>query len=151
VLSREAICAPVKDQPEASSRLEGLVTSDLISQAFIDPMHDPSAIGSPVSGLIFQLRSDGLTHYAESDHNGRFVFDGLPAGSYELLVFASGYPQTNQWLAGWRRLFLKEKSYARRIFVLPRANRTRIIDRISPGCGLRRLLKRVWDVPPRPM
>lgn len=108
-----------KDQPEASSRLEGFVTSDRKSQQIIDPMHDPSAIGSPLSGLIFQLQSGGLTHYAESDSNGRFVFDGLPDGSYELSVFARGYPKTNQWLAGPRRLIMKEKSCARQIFVLP--------------------------------
>jgi hypothetical protein len=110
-----------KDQPGASSRLEGFVTSDRKSQRFIDPMHDPSGIGSPVSGLIFQLHSTGLTRYAESDSNGRFVFDGLPEGSYDLSAFANGYPKTNQLLAGPRRLFMKEKSCARQVFVVPQA------------------------------
>jgi hypothetical protein len=109
-----------KNQPEASSRLEGFATSDRQSQLAINPMHDSAAIGSPFPGLIFQLQSKGLTHYAESDSNGRFVFDGLPEGSYQLSVFASGYPKTNQLLAGPRRLQMKEKSCARQVFVLPK-------------------------------
>jgi hypothetical protein len=109
-----------KNQPEASARLEGFATSDRQSQLVINPMHDPAMIGSPFPGLIFQLQSSGLTRYAESDSNGRFVFDGLPEGSYQLSVFASGYPKTNQLLAGPRRLQLREKSCARQIFVLPK-------------------------------
>ncbi len=35
-----------KNQPEASSRLEGFATSDRQSQLAINPMHDPAAIGS---------------------------------------------------------------------------------------------------------
>ena len=61
-----------------------------------------------------------LTHYAESDSDGRFVFDGLPEGSYQLSVFASGYPKTNQLLAGPSRLQMKEKSCVRQIFVIPK-------------------------------
>jgi hypothetical protein len=108
-----------KENPEASSRLEGFATSDRKGQLAINPMHDPAAIGAPFPGLIFQLQSSQLTRYAESDSNGRFVFDGLPEGNYQLSVFASGYPTTNQLLAGPRRLIMKEKSCARQIFVLP--------------------------------
>ncbi len=109
-----------KNQPEASARLEGFATSDRKSQLVINPMHDPTTIGSPFPGLIFQLQSNGLTHYAESDSNGRFVFDGLLEGSYQLSVFASGYPKTNQLLAGPRRLQMKGKSCARQVFVIPK-------------------------------
>ncbi len=109
-----------KNQPQASSRLEGFATSDRKSQLAIDPMHEPAGIGSPVAGIILQLKSDRLTRYAESDTGGRFIFDGLPEANYELSVFASGYPKTNQLLAGPRRLHIKEKSCARQIFVLPK-------------------------------
>jgi hypothetical protein len=51
-----------KNQPETSSRLEGFATSDRKSQLAMDPMHEPAAIGSPVSGVILQLQSDGFTH-----------------------------------------------------------------------------------------
>jgi hypothetical protein len=107
-----------KNQPEESSRLEGFATSDRKSQLAIDPLHEPAGIGSPVAGVILQLKSDRLTRYAESDAGGRFVFDGLPEANYELSVFASGYPKTNQLLAGPRRLNIKDKSCARQIFVL---------------------------------
>jgi hypothetical protein len=110
-----------KNQPEASSRLEGFTTSDRKSQLAIDPLHEPAAIGSPVAGVILQLKSDKLTRYTESDIGGRFLFDGLPDANYELSVFAKGYPKTNQLLAGPRRLHIKEKSCARQVFVLPKA------------------------------
>jgi hypothetical protein len=109
-----------KNQPEASSRLEGFATSDRKSQLAIDPLHEPATIGSPVAGVILQLKSDKLTRYAESNAGGRFLFDGLPEANYELSVFAKGYPKTNQLLAGPRRLHIKEKSCARQIFVLPK-------------------------------
>jgi hypothetical protein len=104
-----------------SSRLEGFATSDRKSQLAIDPLHEPAAIGSPVAGVILQLKSDRLTLYAESDSAGRFLFDGLPEASYELSVFASGYPKREQLLAGPRSLHIKEKSCARQIFVLPKS------------------------------
>ncbi len=110
-----------KNQPDASSRLEGFATSDRKSQLAIDPLHEPAAIGSAVAGVILQLKSDKLTRYAESDTGGRFLFDGLPEANYELSVFAKGYPKTNQLLAGPRRLHVKEKSCVRQIFVLPKA------------------------------
>ena len=109
-----------KNQPEESARLEGFVTSDRKSQLAIDPLHEPAVIGSPIAGVILQLKSDKLTRYAESGSAGRFIFDGLPEANYELSVFASGYPKTNQLLAGPRRLRIKEKSCARQIFVLPK-------------------------------
>jgi hypothetical protein len=108
-----------KNQPEASSRLDGFTTSDRKSQLAMDAMHEPAAIGSPVSGLILQLQSDRFTHYAESDSGGRFLFDGLPTGTYQLSVFAAGFPKTNQLVAGPRRLNIKEKSCVRQVFVIP--------------------------------
>jgi hypothetical protein len=109
-----------KNQPEASSRLEGFATSDRKSQLAMNPMHEPAGIGSPVAGVILQLKSDRLTRYAESDAGGRFLFDGLPEANYELSVFASGYPKTDQLLAGPRRLHIEEKSCARQVFILPK-------------------------------
>jgi hypothetical protein len=109
-----------KNQPKESSRLEGFATIDRKSQLAIDPLHEPAAIGSPVAGVILQLKSDRLTLYAESDSAGRFLFDGLPEASYELSVFASGYPKRDQLLAGPRSLRIKEKSCARQVFVLPK-------------------------------
>ena len=72
-----------KNQPEASSRLEGFATSDRKSQLTMDATHEPAAIGAPVGGVILQVKSDRLTRYAESDNSGRFLFDGLPEANYE--------------------------------------------------------------------
>lgn len=109
-----------KNQPEASSRLEGFATSDRKSQLAIDALHDPAAIGSPVNGVILQLQADHFTRYAQSDSNGRFLFDGLPNGSYQLSIFAPGYPKPTNLLSGPRRLIVREKSCVRQVFVLPK-------------------------------
>jgi hypothetical protein len=110
-----------KNQPKESSRLEGFATSDRKSQLAMDPLHEPATIGSPLPGVILRLKSDRLTRYAESESTGRFLFDGLPEGNYELSAFASGYPKTDQLLAGPRHLRIKEKSCTRQIFVLPKS------------------------------
>lgn len=110
-----------KNQPKDSSRIEGFATSDRKIQLTMDPMHESAVIGSPVAGIILQLKSDGVTRYAESDAGGRFLFDGLPEANYELSVFASGYPKTDQLLAGPRHLHIKAKSCARQVFVLPKS------------------------------
>lgn len=109
-----------KNQPESSSRVEGFATSDRKTQLALDALHDPAAIGSPVSGVILQLKADHFTRYAESDGNGRFLFDGLPNGSYQLSVFAPGYPKPTKLLTGPRRLTVREKSCVRQVFVLPK-------------------------------
>jgi len=110
-----------KNQPGDSSRLEGFTTSDWKSQLAIDPMKEPAAIASPVGGVILQLQSNGFTRYAESDGNGRFVFDGLSNGTYQLSVFAAGYPETNQLLAGPRTMNIKAKDCEHQVFVLPKS------------------------------
>jgi Carboxypeptidase regulatory-like domain len=109
-----------KNQPEASSRIEGFATSDRKSQLALDAMHDPAAIGSPISAAVVQLQSDRSTRYSETDGSGRFVFDGLPDGSYQLSAFAAGYPKINQLLSGPRRVTVKERSCVRQVFVLPK-------------------------------
>jgi hypothetical protein len=107
-----------KSHPEESSRIEGFTTRDQKRQFAMDSMREPVGIASPVSRVILQLQSNRFTRYAESDSNGRFVFDGLPNGSYQLSVFAAGYPKTNQLMAGPRRLNIKEKDCVRQIFVV---------------------------------
>lgn len=110
-----------RNQPEASSRLEGFATSGRNSQLAMDLMHEPAAIGSPVSKLIIQLKSDRFTHYAESDSGGRFLFDALAARTCQLSAFAAGFPKTNLLIAGPRRLNIKEKSCCvRQVFVIPK-------------------------------
>lgn len=58
-----------------------------------------------------------LMRHAESDRNGRFVFDGLGEGEYELPAFAHGYPLNTQLLAGPRRVHIDRESCDRQILL----------------------------------
>jgi hypothetical protein len=106
-----------KDRPEESARVEGFASTERLD---LDPQHDPETVKSPVAGVIVELRSDRLKRYAESDKRGRFLFDGLPEGNYQLSAFASGYPSNAQLLAGPKPLHVKAKSCAAQLLLLPR-------------------------------
>jgi len=106
-----------KDHPEESARLEGFTTTERLD---FDPLHDPQTVKSPVAGVIVELKSDRLQRYAQSDANGRFLFDGLGEGDYQVSAYASGYPLNTQLLAGPKRLHVKATSCARQILLLPK-------------------------------
>jgi hypothetical protein len=106
-----------KDHPEESARLEGFTTTERLD---FDPLHDPETVKSPVAGVIVELKSDRLQRYAQSDANGRFLFDGLGEGDYQVSAYASGYPLNAQLLAGPKRLHVKATSCARQILLLPK-------------------------------
>jgi len=109
-----------KDRPEESARLEGFTTTDEYYQLGFDQMHDPETTKAPVAGVIVELQSDRLTRYAESDRNGRFVFDGLRGGDYKVSAFARGYPVDMQLLAGPERFHIEQKGCARQVLLLPK-------------------------------
>ena len=109
-----------KDRPEESARLEGFTTTDEYYQLGFDQMHDPETTKAPVAGIIVELQSDRLTRYAESDVNGRFVFDGLRGGEYKVSAFARGYPVETQLLAGPQRFHIEQKGCARQVLLLPK-------------------------------
>lgn len=109
-----------KDHREESTRLEGFTTTDELYQLAFDPMHDPETIKSPVAGVIVELQSDRMTRYAESDRNGRFVFDGLREGDYKLSAFGHGYPLNTQLLAPPRPFHVEARSCARQVLLLPK-------------------------------
>jgi hypothetical protein len=109
-----------KDRPEESARLEGFTTTDEYYQLGFDQMHDPETAKAPVAGVIVELQSARLIRYAESDVNGRFVFDGLHEGEYKVSAFARGYPVETQLLAGPQRFHLDQKSCARQVLLMPK-------------------------------
>ena len=109
-----------KDRPEESARLEGFTTTDEYYQLGFDQMHDPETTKAPVAGIIVELQSDRLTRYADSDVNGRFVFDGLRGGEYKVSAFARGYPVETQLLAGPQRFHIEQKGCARQVLLLPK-------------------------------
>jgi hypothetical protein len=105
---------------EHSARLEGFVTSNLLYQAEHDTEHYTGAIHSPIAGAVLELRSGQSPRYTESDAGGRFVFDGLAAGTYHVTVFAPGYPREVQILAGPRQVRVDSSACATQIFVVTR-------------------------------
>jgi hypothetical protein len=109
-----------KNQPEESARLEGFVTTNERYKLDFDPLQNRPSIQSPVPGVVVELQSDHLTRYAEADRDGRFVFDGLPKGSYQVSAFAQGYPQDPQLLKGPEPVQLEEKGCATQVLLVPR-------------------------------
>jgi hypothetical protein len=109
-----------KNHPEESARVEGFVTTNERYKLDFDPLHSPSSIQSPAPGVVLELQSGRLTRYAESDSNGRFVFDGLTKGRYSVSAFAPGYPQDPRLLAGPEVLQIEEKGCAAQTLLVPK-------------------------------
>ena len=109
-----------KEQPAASARLEGFATTDELYRLTYDRLHDPETMKSPVGGVVVELQSDRLTRFAETDRNGRFVFDGLGEGDYKVSAFAPGYPVNPFLLAGPQPFHVLAKSCALQVLLLPK-------------------------------
>ncbi|MBV9504992.1 MAG: carboxypeptidase regulatory-like domain-containing protein, partial [Acidobacteriia bacterium] len=67
-----------------------------------------------------ELQSDRITRYAESDRDGRFLFDGLRKGRYNVSAFVKGYPQDPQLLAGPEPLEIENKGCAIQVLLAPK-------------------------------
>jgi hypothetical protein len=111
----------LQNDKEHSARLEGFVTSNLLYQAEHDTQHYTGAIKSPIAGAVLELRSAQGPRYTESDGGGRFVFDGLAAGAYNVTVFAPGYPREVKILAGPRQVRVESKDCGTQIFVVTKS------------------------------
>jgi hypothetical protein len=109
-----------KDQPAASTRVEGFTTTDELYRMTLDRLHDPETIRSPVAGVVVELQSGQLTRFTESDRNGRFVFDGLREGDYKLSAFGAGYPVNAVLLAGPKPFHVDAKSCSLQVLLLPK-------------------------------
>jgi hypothetical protein len=108
-----------KEQPE-SSRLEGFATTDELYRMTYDRLHDPETMKSPVPGVVIKLQSDHLTRFTEANGNGRFVFDGLPAGDYQLSAYTAGYPVDAALLAGPQTVHVQAKNCSVEVLLLPK-------------------------------
>jgi hypothetical protein len=109
-----------KDEPDASTRLEGFATTDELYRLTYDRVHDPENIRAPAGGAVIELQSDHLTRFAESDTKGRFVFDGLPEGNYKLSAYAAGYPVNAHLLGGPQSFHVEAKSCPLQVLLLPK-------------------------------
>jgi hypothetical protein len=109
-----------KNHPEESARLEGFATMDTLFQTSLDRMHDPEAVKAPAAGVIIELQSNQAVRHAESDHSGKFVFDGLREGDYKVSAFAPGYPLVTKLLTGPESFHVASKSCVRQVLLLPK-------------------------------
>jgi hypothetical protein len=109
-----------KDQPAASTRIEGFATTDELYRMTFDRLHDPETIRSPVAGVVMELQSAGVTRFTETDRNGRFVFDGLREGDYKLSAYAAGYPVNPTLVAGPQAFHAEAKSCGLHVLLLPK-------------------------------
>ena len=100
----------LKSDPDASGHLEGFVTSDLIASANLP---DDDRIEAPVPRALIELKSEGVVRYATSNDEGRFVFDGLASGSYQIGAYSAEYPDPNRISAPPRELIIMPKACAR--------------------------------------
>ena len=104
---------------DESARLEGFVTADEFYQRDLDRAHDPEKVKLPMPGVILELNSGQSRRYAQSDRDGRFVFDGLAGGEYSVSVFDAGYPEVVKLLAGPGRVQVEKKGCASEMLLVP--------------------------------
>lgn len=103
---------------DSAGRLEGFVTGDLLFLRDLDPAHYTGRIGAPVAAVV-ELKSGGRARYTESDENGRFVFDGLPAGDFTVSAYPPGYPAETRLLAGPKPVRMEKRACATQVLVAP--------------------------------
>ena len=91
-----------------SARLEGFITSEM-NQLNLDRFHYSGKIPAPVSDVVVELKSSEGARYTAPDTAGRFVFDGLAQGDYQVSVFDGGFPESIDLLSGPKRVRMKTK------------------------------------------
>ena len=107
-----------KNYDDRAGRVEGFVTGDLLFQRDLDPAHYSGRIGAPVDAVV-ELKSGDRARYTESDAKGRCVFDGLPAGDFNLSAYAPGFPAETRLLAGPKPVRLEKRGCASQVLVAP--------------------------------
>jgi hypothetical protein len=105
-----------KNSGDSAGRIEGFVTTDLLYKRQFDAAHYPDRISSPVPGAVVELKA-AFPRYAAADDKGRFVFDGLPAGTYRLSAFTPAYPAENHLIAAPREVVLEKRACSLQVLV----------------------------------
>lgn len=103
-----------------STRLEGFVTSDPRAALLWDASRFATSVGSPQPDVVIKLNSGRSQRYTRTDPEGKFIFDGLTGGDYEISAFNSRYPQTVRQLGYPKSFHAEAKSCARQILTVPK-------------------------------
>jgi hypothetical protein len=99
---------------DASSRIEGFVTAKWNQDRAVEL----DRVESPLPSLVVGLRSSAGVRYARSDADGRFVFDGLAGGDYEVSVFDPAFIGADRVLVGPQRVKVPAKGCASAVVVV---------------------------------
>ncbi|MGA3017019.1 MAG: carboxypeptidase-like regulatory domain-containing protein [Bryobacteraceae bacterium] len=106
-----------KERKAASARLEGFTTFDTLYQV---KQRDADKIDSPVPGVTVGLKSASGMRYTHSDPSGKFLFDGLEAGDYQLSGYAPGFPDTVKLLSGPKRFHIDARGCSNQVLLIPK-------------------------------
>ncbi|HVN06796.1 MAG TPA: hypothetical protein VMT86_20400 [Bryobacteraceae bacterium] len=87
-----------------SGRLTGFVTSDRLD---VDTARFWDFIHHPARNILLEIEFDKSVRYTSADQQGRFTFDGLPAGDYRISAFRGSYPEQGSMAAAPRTVHLK--------------------------------------------
>jgi len=98
-----------------SSRLEGFVTTDRRQER---PTSKDS-VEAPAPGLVIGIARDGRTRYARSAADGRFVFDGLAGGDYQVTAYEGSFPLNGKPVTEPDRVEVPEKGCASVFLIAP--------------------------------
>ena len=110
----------VRNGGDKSTRLEGFVTSDNKARIDAEADRDMTAIASPVSNVVIELKSGALSLHTRTDPGGHYIFDGLDRGDYSIDIFDPGYPLVVKQLGFTQRFHAEAKSCVRRILTIPK-------------------------------
>jgi hypothetical protein len=97
-----------------SSRLEGFVTTERRQER---PTRT-DAVQAPAAGLVVGLTWQGGSRFTRSGTDGRFVFDGLASGAYQVWVYGPAFPRVAKPLAGPENIEVAEKACAAAFLVV---------------------------------
>jgi hypothetical protein len=106
-----------RERKAASGRLEGFTTFDALYQL---KQRDADKIDAPVPGVTVELQSADGMRYTHSDSSGKFLFDGLAAGDYQLSAYAPGFPDTIKLLSGPKRFHVETRGCSNHVLLIPK-------------------------------
>jgi hypothetical protein len=110
-----------RDTPKAATRLEGFATYNPTYHTREFPPQEADVPDPPVPGLTIELTTqDGNRRFTTSDQQGRFLFDGLAEGDYQVKAWAPGFPDVETQLAASPEFHVEDKECGRPILIIPR-------------------------------